>query len=148
MSANDGVERGQVIHGARLHIRLNGKKVGYVQQVDATQQKNVGDVEALDDLLDVEHVVLGIKYNGQMRRVALIKSSLAAVGITKPIADVFAGGLDNVQFVDSVTGELWMAFQRITFSGWSTSASKGSPSVFNTSFKAISYSDGDGIHAV
>lgn len=146
--ANAGIQRGSVIHGARMYVVLDGKKVAYVQRVSITQQKTVQAVEALDDILDVEHVTTGIKYSGSLTGIAIMARSLVQAGIHVPIEQVFSSPQKNIQLVDSVTNRVWKSLEDVTFSGFSADVAKGQFTQESLNFMCIAVIDQDRVHGV
>lgn len=145
-NANSGIPRGEVIHGARGYITINGKRVGYVQGISVSCNVNLVDVDVLDNILPEEQVEVGVTYSGTITFIEVFSRSLREAGITTNIADIFSGGRSmDIAILDRPKGEVWKTLRTVKLQSRNFDYRKGSMTATQASFRALDMTDKDGI---
>lgn len=143
-NANSTVQKGGVLHGARVFLTVNGRVVGYCTRVSVNKQVNVQDVEALDDILTTEHVPTGVTYSGNISLVKIVGRSLVDAGIAVPLADILNANILNFALVDRPTGKVVRVIRRVTLTAESQTIQKNVLTAHEVSFKAIDAAEESG----
>ena len=145
-SVNAGVQRGQVGHGARVYLRINGKKVGYMTSVDGGENIEFQPVEVLDNLEVVEHVPVRYTVNLSASRVFLVNASLKKAGIFESVRGILSRQVFTLEVVDRVEGKVIQTFEGVRASSNSWSFEKGQISFNRMEFVAQRIRDVEGIN--
>lgn len=136
-SANSGVQRGNVVTGARAFVTINGRMVGYIPNISYTVQKNYVAAEGLDDVEDLEHVIASYKVNGNVSRIETVESTLEEIGFEKDNENIFDGQTATLTIMDRVKAVKIDTLEQVTFTGGTKSISKGVITTTNCGFLAI-----------
>jgi hypothetical protein len=99
-NANAGVPRGKVFHGARGYLVIGGKTVGYVSNVNGTENLEHQPLDVLDNLETEEFVPVAYTVNFTCGLVKVVGRSLKAAGIQIPLSQVLSFGGLTVEIKD------------------------------------------------
>lgn len=96
-----------VIVGARAVFRINGKKVGFAQDVTVREDYQIEDIEVLDNIEVQEHAVLGYRVSMTARILRIPKKSLKQLGIFPITSEVLTNPDLNMSatITDNITKE-------------------------------------------
>ena len=142
MSANTGVTRGQVVHGARAYITVDGRPAGYAQGVSAGISYDQVPIDVLDDLETVEHVTTAYRVDSLSAEfVALVKQSLIDAGIRPEQADALNSRTLTLEIKDRPQDQPLMVFEGVKFRSENFSVRKGQVTSRQVSFVALRMRD-------
>ena len=144
-TANDGVEKGLVVHGARAYITLNGDPIGYVQSLTGGEEYQFEPINVLDSLPVTEFVPVAYRINLQAQTVMLVGTSYKEQGFFSPVSGVLnAEGLALV-VVDSVTGDPMITFDGVKGQATTFTITKANVTMTQVTFVAITATDHRGV---
>ena len=143
-SANSGVQRGNVVTGARAFVTINGRMVGYIPNISYTVQKNYVAAEGLDDVEDLEHVIASYKVNGNVSRIETVESTLEEIGFEKDNENIFDGRTVTLVVMDRVKAKKIDTLEGVSFTGMSKQLQKGMITTSSCPFVAIRRRNPDG----
>lgn len=140
-TANDGVEKGIVLHGARAYITLNGDPVGYVQSLTGGEEYQMEPIEVLDALPVTEFVPVAYRVTLSATLVMLSGISYKEQSIFSPVSNVLqAEGLELV-VVDNVTEEPIITFSGVKGQATNFTITKAQVTLNNVTFVARTAKD-------
>lgn len=135
-TANDPVEKGIVLHGARAYITLNGDPVGYVQSLTGGEEFQFEPIEVLDALAVSEFVPVAYRINLSATMVMLSGVSYKEQGIFSTASGVLqAEGLEMV-VVDNVSDAPIITFSGVRGQSTNFTIQKGQVTMNNVQFVA------------
>jgi len=144
-NANAGIERGQVLHGARVYLTANGRRVGYCTSISIQKATNQADVDCLDDILTTEHVPVGVTFSGTLEALVVVGRSLIAAGITVALENALNRVPLNLAAVDRVSGKVIVSARRVALTGSNFDIRKGALTAQRMSFKCIDMVNENGV---
>lgn len=136
-SANSGVQRGNVVTGARAFVTLDGKIAGYIPNISYSVQKNYAPAEGLDDIEVLEHVPVSYSVNGNISRIETVESTLEELGLEKDNENIFDGRTVTLVVMDRVKAKKIDTLEGVTFTGMSKQIQKGVITTSSCPFVAI-----------
>lgn len=136
-SANSGVQRGNVVTGARAFVTIDGRIAAYIGNISYTVNKNYAAAEGLDDVEDLEHVITGYKVNGQISRIETVDTTLEEVGLERDNDNIFDGRTATLVVMDRVKAVKIDTLENVTFTGGTKNIQKGVISQTGCGFMAI-----------
>lgn len=143
-NANAGTPRNQVIHGARAFITVDGKTVGYVQNVSGSINRTLQPVDVLDNLAAEELLVTSVAYSLSAAMVKIVGRSLVDAGIFDPLDRVLFGRGLTVEFKDRPTDTATYTWEGCQAQSVNFSIQKGTLTAEQVSFSALRVRDEKG----
>jgi len=136
-SANSGVQRGNVVTGARAFVTVDGKIAGYIPNISYTVNKNYAPAEGLDDIEVLEHVPTGYTVSGNISRIETVESTLEELGLERDNDNIFDGRTTTLVVMDRVKAKKIDTLEGVTFTGMSKQIQKGMITTSSCPFVAI-----------
>lgn len=93
-----------VIVGARVAFRIDGKKVGFASDVTVREDYQIEDIDVLDNIEVQEHAYVGYRVSMTARIFRLPNKSLKQLGIFPITSTVLTSGELVATVTDSITG--------------------------------------------
>ena len=140
-TANDGVEKGIVLHGARAYITINGEPVGYVQSLTGGEEYQMEPIEVLDALPVTEHVPVAYRVTLSAALVMLSGVSYKEQNLFSTVSNVLqAEGLELV-VVDNVSDQPIITFSGVKGQATNFTITKAQVTLNNVTFVARTAKD-------
>jgi len=140
-TANDGVESGLVLHGARAYITLDGEPVGYVQSLTGGEEYQLEPIEVLDFLPVAEFVPVAYRITLSATFVMLSGVSYKEQRLFSPVSQALsAEGLELI-VVDNVSNEPIITFSGVKGQATNFTITKAQVTLNNVTFVAQTAKD-------
>lgn len=143
-NANSGQKRGQVMHGARGWVAINGRLVGYCQNIGMNRNTNYADVECLDDLEVTEFVATGYGVTFTFSAIMVVDSTMLERGVLVALDDVLSAPEKTVTIMDRPSDSAQWTLEGCVIPSDSLSVAKGQITSLNFSGKAKRRRDKNG----
>lgn len=143
-SANSGVQRGNVVTGARAFVTIDGKIAGYIPNISFTVNKNYAPADGLDDIEVLEYVPTGYTVSGSISRIETVESTIETLGLERANDNIFDGRTVTLVIMDRVKEKKLGTLEGVSFTGMSKQIQKGMITTNSCNFVAIRHRNPDG----
>ncbi|MEN9815336.1 MAG: hypothetical protein RLZZ412_1318 [Verrucomicrobiota bacterium] len=143
-SANSGVQRGNVVTGARAFVTIDGRIAGYIPNISYNINKQYAPAEGLDDIEVLEHVPVSYTVSGTISRIETVESTLEQLGLEKDNESIFDGRTVTLVVMDRVKAKKIDTLEGVSFTGMSKQLQKGMITTSSCPFVAIRRRNPDG----
>lgn len=143
-SANSGVQRGNVVTGARAFVTIDGRIAGYIPNISYNVNKQYAPAEGLDDIEVLEHVPVSYTVSGTISRIETVESTLEQLGLEKDNENIFDGRTVTLVVMDRVKAKKIDTLEGVSFTGMSKQLQKGMITTSSCPFVAIRRRNPDG----
>lgn len=144
-NANSNQARGQVYHGARGWVAVNGKLLGYCPNIGMTRNTNLAPAECLDDLEVTEHVAVGYTVSFTFAAIAVTDKTMIDRGVMVALEDILNNPTKTITIMDRPTDSAQWTLEGCSFASDSFSLAKGSITALNFSGMALRRRDKNGV---
>ena len=143
-SANSGVQRGNVVTGARAFVTIDGRIAGYIPNISYNVSKQYAPAEGLDDIEVLEHVPTAYTVSGTISRIETVESTIEQLGLEKDNDNIFDGRTVTLVIMDRVKEKKIDTLEGVSFTGMSKQIQKGMITTSSCPFVAIRRRNPDG----
>lgn len=144
-NANSQQARGQVLHGARMWVAINGRMLGYCPNVSMNRTTNFAPVDVLDNLETEEHVPTGYTVAGSFGLIAVTDKTMIQRGGQVALAEVLNNPTKVFSLMDRPTDSAQWTIEGASISGDSLSIGKGQITTVSFNWVALRRRDRNGI---
>lgn len=144
-NANAGLDRGQVLHGARMWVAFNGVTLGYCANVNVQRNTQHMPVDVLDNLATEEHVPVSYGGTFNFAGIAVANKTFLERGVMIAFNDLITAPTKTVTLMDRPTDRAAWTLERCSISGDSFTAAKGQLMMLNFNGVFIYRKDANGV---
>ena len=144
-NANANQERGQVLHGARMWVAVDGKMLGYCPNVSMSRQTNFGPVDVLDNIETEEHVPLSYTVSGSFGAIAVVNRTMIERGVMVALEGILANPTKVFTLMDRPSDSAQWTLEGVSLSGDSLSLGKGQITTVSFNWVALRRRDRKGV---
>lgn len=144
-NANAGVHTGEVLHGGRMWLAINGRPVGYTQSISVTKSLQNAPADVLDDITTAEHVPVSVTYNGTINVLKLVGRTLDEIGLDVPLDNLVEFKPQTVTLHDRPTAKAVWTLEGFRTGGVSFTLQKGMLTAESVPFVAIKMRNANGV---
>jgi hypothetical protein len=141
--------KGKTFTAPRCRVMVNGKVVGWGQNISVNVELELADVVAIDSIEDLEHAPVSYKVNGTLGNVWIVGTTYKSQGFVprsgkdadEHLLNILQAPLHTLVLMDKAETRNLVTITKVSFAGHSMQMSAGAIGGRNVNWKAIRETD-------